>query len=255
GGRPGRASVGGSDPYTGYGVGRPGWGRRRGAGQKGTRSDPAIGGAEVVEGRKCRRYAFTGAVSAPAADPFRDPCSALVSWQHAGLWCRVVQVRGLGAEPSQQPSQQPIEELSTQLRATSPSPGRDRKASSGSCCGRYSGTVSLTPPAAVIILAAGQGTRMKSATPKVLHSIGGRSLLGHVMHTAAGLDPQRIAVVVRHERDQVAAHAAALDPAAVIADQDEIPGTGRAVECGLAALDEATTAELQGPVVILAGDV
>jgi len=96
---------------------------------------------------------------------------------------------------------------------------------------------------------------MKSATPKVLHSIGGRSLLGHVMHTAAGLDPQRIAVVVRHERDQVAAHAAALDPAAVIADQDEIPGTGRAVECGLAALDEATTAELQGPVVILAGDV
>src|SRR5699024_2771277 len=81
------------------------------------------------------------------------------------------------------------------------------------------------------------------------------SLLGHVMHTAAGLDPQRIAVVVRHERDQVAAHAAALDPAAVIADQDEIPGTGRAVECGLAALDEATTAELQGPVVILAGDV
>src|SRR5699024_6287796 len=91
--------------------------------------------------------------------------------------------------------------------------------------------VSLTPPAAVIVLAAGQGTRMRSATPKVLHRIGGRSLLGHVLATASGLSPGRIAVVVRHEREQVAAHVQELDPAALIADQDEVPGTGRAVEC------------------------
>ncbi|HIZ35375.1 MAG TPA: bifunctional UDP-N-acetylglucosamine diphosphorylase/glucosamine-1-phosphate N-acetyltransferase GlmU, partial [Candidatus Ruania gallistercoris] len=114
--------------------------------------------------------------------------------------------------------------------------------------------MSLTPPAAVIVLAAGQGTRMRSATPKVLHRIGGRSLLGHVLATARDLSPERIAVVVRHEREQVAAHVRELDPDAVIADQDEVPGTGRAVECGLAALDEAGTG-LDGPVVILAGDV
>src|SRR5690625_343426 len=57
--------------------------------------------------------------------------------------------------------------------------------------------VSLTPPAAVIVLAAGEGTRMRSATPKVLHRIGGRSLLGHVLVTARDLSPARIAVVVR----------------------------------------------------------
>ncbi|HLS63826.1 MAG TPA: bifunctional UDP-N-acetylglucosamine diphosphorylase/glucosamine-1-phosphate N-acetyltransferase GlmU [Ruania sp.] len=124
------------------------------------------------------------------------------------------------------------------------------------------------PPAAVIVLAAGQGTRMRSATPKVLHRIGGRSLLGHVLATARDLDPGRIAVVVRHERDQVAAHAQELDPAALIADQDEVPGTGRAVECGLSVLDAAAHSDqaaagseagaltgVDGPVVILAGDV
>ena len=104
---------------------------------------------------------------------------------------------------------------------------------------------------------------MRSATPKVLHRIGGRSLLGHVLATARDLRPGRTAVVVRHERDQVAAHVEELDPAAVIADQDEVPGTGRAVECGLSALDAAAqpdqapggTQGVEGPVVILAGDV
>ncbi|UFU08322.1 bifunctional UDP-N-acetylglucosamine diphosphorylase/glucosamine-1-phosphate N-acetyltransferase GlmU [Ruania halotolerans] len=113
---------------------------------------------------------------------------------------------------------------------------------------------------------------MKSATPKVLHRIAGRSLLGHVLHSARGVDPERIAVVVRHERDAVAAHAVELEPKAIIADQDAVPGTGRAVECGLAALDDAVQssalaerdersplqpidAGLSGPIVILAGDV
>lgn len=100
---------------------------------------------------------------------------------------------------------------------------------------------------------------MRSATPKVLHRIGGRSLLGHVLATARDLAPERIAVVVRHEREQVAAHARELDPTALIADQDEVPGTGRAVECGLSVLDEAAHTGsdhgIAGPVVILAGDV
>lgn len=92
-------------------------------------------------------------------------------------------------------------------------------------------------PAAVVVLAAGQGTRMRSATPKILHSIGGRTLLGHVMTAARELDPQSVAVVVRHERELVAAAALEVDPAAFVVDQDEIPGTGRAVQCALDALD------------------
>ena len=90
-------------------------------------------------------------------------------------------------------------------------------------------------PAAVIVLAAGEGTRMRSATPKVLHSIGGRTLLGHAIAAARGVDPLHLAIVVRHERDLVAAHITELDPDAVIADQDEVMGTGRATECALGA--------------------
>lgn len=108
----------------------------------------------------------------------------------------------------------------------------------------------MTRPAAVIILAAGEGTRMKSATPKVLHAIGGRSLLGHAIAAARGLRPEHLAVVVRHERDRVAAHIAAIAPDAVIADQDDVKGTGRACECGLDALPPLT-----GTVLVTYGDV
>lgn len=110
-------------------------------------------------------------------------------------------------------------------------------------------------PAAVIILAAGAGTRMKSATPKVLHSIAGRSLLAHAMAAAAELRPQHTVVVVRHERDRVAAHVAHLSPDAVIADQDDVPGTGRAVACGLAALDAAAGSPVVGTILVTSGDV
>lgn len=103
----------------------------------------------------------------------------------------------------------------------------------------------------VIILAAGQGTRMKSATPKVLHEMCGRSLLGHTLAAARGLEPERIVVVVRHERDMVAAHALECDPDVIIADQDDIPGTGRAVWCALQALP----VEAHGTCVVMAGDV
>ena len=108
-------------------------------------------------------------------------------------------------------------------------------------------------PAAVIVLAAGAGTRMKSRTPKILHPIGGISMVGHAMAAAKGLNPLKLAVVVRHERDLVAAHITALDAAADIVDQDEIPGTGRAVQQALQALD--AQAELAGTVVVTYGDV
>jgi bifunctional UDP-N-acetylglucosamine pyrophosphorylase/glucosamine-1-phosphate N-acetyltransferase len=111
--------------------------------------------------------------------------------------------------------------------------------------------VSGQQPAAVVVLAAGEGKRMRSRTPKVLHRIGGRSLLGHALAAAASLSPEQLVVVVRHQRDQVAEHVGQVDPKAVIADQDEVPGTGRAVACGLQALPVTPT----GTVVVTYGDV
>ncbi len=104
---------------------------------------------------------------------------------------------------------------------------------------------------AIVILAAGQGTRMKSQLPKVLHPLGGRSLLGHVLRTAQFLDAARIEVVVRHERDRIAETLAAEYPDAVIVDQDDIPGTGRAVQLAV----DALPAEFSGDVLVLSGDV
>ncbi|MBO3129897.1 bifunctional UDP-N-acetylglucosamine diphosphorylase/glucosamine-1-phosphate N-acetyltransferase GlmU [Dermatophilus congolensis] len=106
-------------------------------------------------------------------------------------------------------------------------------------------------PAAVVVLAAGEGTRMKSAVPKVLHAIGGRTLLGHAIKAAEGLEPEHLAVVVRHKRELVAAHVSQVAPQAVVADQDEVKGTGRAAECGL----EKLPADLSGTVVVTYGDV
>ena len=104
---------------------------------------------------------------------------------------------------------------------------------------------------AVIVLAAGQGTRMKSSRPKVLHSIAGRSLIGHVLATARELEPSVVIAVVRHERDAVVASISELVPGVVFVDQDDIPGTGRAVEVALAALP----AGFEGDVIVVSGDV
>ncbi|GAA4158996.1 bifunctional UDP-N-acetylglucosamine diphosphorylase/glucosamine-1-phosphate N-acetyltransferase GlmU [Gryllotalpicola daejeonensis] len=104
---------------------------------------------------------------------------------------------------------------------------------------------------AIVVLAAGQGTRMKSATPKVLHQLAGVTLLGHVLNSAKALDAEHLLVVVRHERDRVAAEATGVAASARIIDQDEIPGTGRAVEQAVAALPE----DFDGDVLILSGDV
>lgn len=124
-------------------------------------------------------------------------------------------------------------------------------------------------PAAVVVLAAGAGTRMRSAMPKVLHPLAGRTILGHALAAAGGLRPNRTAVVVRHERDLVSAEALSCSPDAMIVDQDDIPGTGRAVQCALSSLDaaaqaaavadagpeEAIPAGVDGAIVVLAGDI
>ncbi len=104
---------------------------------------------------------------------------------------------------------------------------------------------------AVIVLAAGQGTRMRSARPKVLHFLAGRSLIGHVLATASELDPAHVIAVVRHERDAVVSTITELMPNVTIVDQDEVPGTGRAVEVAIAALPT----DFAGDVVVVSGDV
>lgn len=104
---------------------------------------------------------------------------------------------------------------------------------------------------AVIILAAGEGTRMRSATPKVLHTLAGIPLVGHVLATARELHPAHVIAVVRHERDRVASVIGETLPEAVVVDQDEVPGTGRAVEVALDALPQ----DFAGDVVVVSGDV
>ncbi|MFD5552353.1 bifunctional UDP-N-acetylglucosamine diphosphorylase/glucosamine-1-phosphate N-acetyltransferase GlmU [Streptomyces sp. NPDC127068] len=110
--------------------------------------------------------------------------------------------------------------------------------------------MSAIRPAAVVVLAAGEGTRMKSATPKVLHEICGRSLVGHVLAAARELEPERLVVVVGHAREQVTEHLAAIDPLTRTAVQHEQNGTGHAVRTGLAEWDGTLT----GTVIVVCGD-
>ena len=104
--------------------------------------------------------------------------------------------------------------------------------------------------AAVVIMAAGAGTRMKSAKPKVLHPIAGKSMVGLAIDTADALAPDRLVVVVGHQREQVTAHLAEIAPHVTIAVQERALGTGDAVRAGLAALPG-----ISGEVVVTSGDV
>ncbi len=104
-------------------------------------------------------------------------------------------------------------------------------------------------PDAVVILAAGEGKRMHSATPKVLHQVCGRSLLGHVLAAAQALGPVETLVVVGAGRDQVIEHLAVVAPAARAVVQAEQRGTGHAVRT---ALDTVT--DLTGTIVVAPGD-
>ena len=103
-------------------------------------------------------------------------------------------------------------------------------------------------PAAVIVLAAGEGTRMRSSTAKVLHRFLGRSLLGHVVSAVAPLSPAQTVVVVGHQREAVQAHLAEIAPAAQTVVQEHQNGTGHAVRI---ALSEVAAS---GTVVVVCGD-
>ncbi|MGY2127301.1 bifunctional UDP-N-acetylglucosamine diphosphorylase/glucosamine-1-phosphate N-acetyltransferase GlmU [Blastococcus sp. SYSU DS0617] len=103
--------------------------------------------------------------------------------------------------------------------------------------------------AAVVVLAAGQGTRMRSSTPKVLHTLGGRSLLGHVLAAAEPLSAGTTVVVVGAGREQVEAHLAEIAPGALAVVQEQQLGSGHAAEVALAAVPD-----LEGSVLVLNGD-
>lgn len=101
----------------------------------------------------------------------------------------------------------------------------------------------------IVILAAGQGTRMRSALPKVLHPVAGNSMLGHVIHSARQLDPQRIHVVIGHGADVVRERLAADDLNFVL--QDKQLGTGHATAQAVPFIDADTVLILYGDVPLI----
>ncbi|MEU0518625.1 bifunctional UDP-N-acetylglucosamine diphosphorylase/glucosamine-1-phosphate N-acetyltransferase GlmU [Streptosporangium sp. NPDC006007] len=109
--------------------------------------------------------------------------------------------------------------------------------------------MSVPRPAAVIVLAAGEGTRMKSRTPKILHELCGRTLVDHMLTAARGLEPGRLIVVIGHERDRVQAHLERTSPDAQAVVQAEQRGTGHAVRIVLEAVGA-----IGGTVLVTYGD-
>ena len=101
----------------------------------------------------------------------------------------------------------------------------------------------------IVILAAGQGTRMRSALPKVLHPVAGKSMLGHVIHSARQLSPQGIHVVIGHGAERVREQLASDDLNFVL--QDKQLGTGHAVAQALPALTAETVLILYGDVPLI----
>ncbi|MGI5951111.1 MAG: bifunctional UDP-N-acetylglucosamine diphosphorylase/glucosamine-1-phosphate N-acetyltransferase GlmU [Brooklawnia sp.] len=110
-------------------------------------------------------------------------------------------------------------------------------------------TSDQAPVAAVIVLAAGGGTRMKSKLSKLLHTVAGRPMLSYAVDAAAELRPERLVVVVGHLREQVEAHLAESYPQCTIVEQPVRNGTGGAVACAMPELPET------GEVVVTYGDV
>lgn len=109
--------------------------------------------------------------------------------------------------------------------------------------------MSVSRPAAMIILAAGEGTRMKSSLPKVLHRVCGRPMLHHVLTAARELDPEQLIVVAGHRREQVMRYLAEHAPDARTVIQHHRGGTGHAVRM---AMEE--TGLRHGTVVVGYGD-
>ncbi len=104
-----------------------------------------------------------------------------------------------------------------------------------------------------IILAAGEGTRMKSTKAKVLHEIAGKTLLGHVLSAVDQLSPQSRAVVVGANRDSVEAHLKEIEPNALTVFQEVRNGTGAAARLALDHF-EKSGGKSATSVIILAGD-
>lgn len=112
----------------------------------------------------------------------------------------------------------------------------------------------MSSPLTVIVLAAGAGTRMKSRRAKVLHEIGGRSLLAHALEAVRGLGASRIVAVVGHQREQVSATLAEIAPDVEVVVQEEQRGTGHAVGVALQALP-ASSMQDGGTVLVTYADV
>lgn len=108
----------------------------------------------------------------------------------------------------------------------------------------------MTGERTVIVLAAGEGKRMKSSLPKMLHPLLGRTLLGHVLAATQPLHPARTVVVVGHCADQLTAHLAEIAPEAVTVVQEVQLGTGHATRLAL-----ETYGPAEGTVVVVNGDV
>ena len=106
---------------------------------------------------------------------------------------------------------------------------------------------------AAIILAAGEGTRMHSAKPKVLHEFAGRTFLERVMSAVAAQSPDALAVVVHYQAQRVSQAAQDYNASVEIVMQDDVPGTGRAVQCAMGQLN--ANGPLSGPVLIAASDM
>ncbi len=102
---------------------------------------------------------------------------------------------------------------------------------------------------ALVILAAGMGSRMKSRLPKVLHKVAGLSLIGHAMRVGAAVSPARTVVVTGHGAEAVEAEVLGLDASAVCVRQDAQNGTAHAVDQAREAL-----ADFEGRVIVLYGD-
>jgi bifunctional UDP-N-acetylglucosamine pyrophosphorylase/glucosamine-1-phosphate N-acetyltransferase len=105
-------------------------------------------------------------------------------------------------------------------------------------------------PIAVVILAAGKGTRMRSDLPKVLHKAAGRTLLSHVLHSAAKAKPQRTVIISGPQMPEVGIEAQQVTPGAVIAIQEKRQGTAHAVGIAKEGLKG-----FEGTVLVLYGDV
>ena len=113
--------------------------------------------------------------------------------------------------------------------------------------------MSDAPLAAAIVLAAGEGTRMKSRRPKVLHEVGGRSLLDHVLAAVSPLGAPRTTVVIGAGRDLVAQGLPA-DSAVTAVVQEQQLGTGHAVRVALDALNAAASLDPQDTLIVVPGD-